>query len=415
MCWDGVDHDRILEWVNTGPGAALTERMEAWLKGTAEALDEAVTLTQQAMQRLEPDWSGQAAQGASSAMRVLRDFSDQMYYLSRIADITAFGQSSSAGYARTTVPPKVEVGPAPVPVGTPADIVAATRDYQDQQAAAKEAEQRARDVMREYTTVTQGRIDSLRTIAPVPRVVLEVDERAAPGPAGSSPAAAGPATPSPAAAGPAAASPAAASPAAAGPAASTPAAAGPADGAVRVPEAGPGRAAGNGPTGQAGPTGNGQVAPDHAVGRTGPAGVPGGTGDQADGPRPHLGPPGRRFVEPGGPGSPSTGPIRSGDESARRPRDLVIRDPLRQPVDSARRSGTPEPAGRNPARSGFGGVAPVGGSNRSEDTEHEMRYGLPSSEPFEPETRDGVLVDPYHPGARVPPPSIGAEDEDRHG
>src|SRR5690606_8740208 len=79
------------------------------------------------------------------------------------------------------------------------------------------------------------------------------------------------------------------------------------------------------------------------------------------------------------------------------------------PADSITKTGS---AGR-PAASGVAPVGAAGGAGRrEEDEEHKARYGLLSSEYFEPETEDGYLVDPFRAGSFVAPETIGDEDDE---
>jgi hypothetical protein len=63
---------------------------------------------------------------------------------------------------------------------------------------------------------------------------------------------------------------------------------------------------------------------------------------------------------------------------------------------------------------GSSGTTPFGapGAARAdENKDHQRKYGIPGSEVFEPDHHDGLLCDPYHPGAYVAPASIGDEDD----
>lgn len=187
--WDGVGHRTICEWVNEGPGAALTLVMEDRLRSAAEALDYTGNLVSAALRKAGAEWRGSAAQAATQAMQVLRGFSDGLHFTSNVAGIRAFGQSDGASFARANVPPVVEVGPVPSPVGLPADVLVATVDYDRKLAAAKQAELRAREIMQQYTVATIERAAALTPLSPAPTVVLEftdaqVPPGSVPGPGG---------------------------------------------------------------------------------------------------------------------------------------------------------------------------------------------------------------------------------------
>lgn len=385
--WAGHSHDEILRMVHSGPGAALTQHMEDRLKRAADSFDAASELVRTAIRDIGEEWRGSAARGAGSAMRVLRDFDDQLQFLSTQCDITVFGQSSGAGFVRTNVPPKVDVGPEPAPVGAPIDILHAAEDYQAGQLAAKEAEARAREVMQEYTTLTIDRVSSMRKLSPAPQVVLDVDAgSSAPPPDGPHP----PDGPYP----PGGPRP----PRRPGP--GEPRADTGTESTVDKPAPGP-RLPGSTVDDPVQRTSPG-AAPDLPI-SAGPAGVARGAEGTTRTPvGGFVGMPGvvdgeRRGAEPG---------ARVGERRGAGPRARV--------GGSSTRVVAAEVLERSPGRgTAPPGVAPVGGRRADEDDKaHEVRYGLPSSELFEPESHDGVLVDPYRTGGHVPPATIGTEGDE---
>jgi len=94
--WDDHSHKQIFDMVHAGPGASLTETMEKHLKNVAVVLEELSNSVNRVIQRTGEEWQGSAADGATSAMWVLRGVDDGMYFTAKLADIRAFGQSDSA-------------------------------------------------------------------------------------------------------------------------------------------------------------------------------------------------------------------------------------------------------------------------------------------------------------------------------
>jgi len=170
--WDGYSHEDIVQRVNTGPGAALTEFMENHLHQVSKVLEELGEEIRQVIERAGDGWQGGAADAASNAMWVLRNIDDGMHFTSNVSGIRAYGQSDNAGWVRTNMPPVVEARP-PVPTGMMIDVIHATEDYHKQRAAAKNAEQRAREIMQKYTDATRERAAMMTPLVPVPQIVLE--------------------------------------------------------------------------------------------------------------------------------------------------------------------------------------------------------------------------------------------------
>jgi hypothetical protein len=386
VLWDGVPHQTIVEWVSRGPGAALTEQMEARLKSAAEALDHTSNLVNAAIQRAGGDWQGSTANAATEAMRVLRGFDDGMHFTSNIAGIRAFGQSDGAGFARANVPPVVDVNP-PNPTGGLFDILKSTVDFQKQQAAAKEAEERAREVMRQYSKATQERVASMTPLTPAPQVVLEVSPPPRPPTPPPPPPVVEPPRP-------------------------------------RDPGNGPHQGGSvQGPDGGAGPGQAGPTPPSATPGRTQPAVAP------AQGSRPVTsGSPTDPILAPGGSGA--TAPPPAGGFAGRAPGGSSNLPPRSDPRGrggeipdggrgrSGRAPGGAAPAGRGAAPmargagAGIGGESPFGagpGARREEDREHQVKYGVPTAEHFEP---DDLALDPHQAGWYVAPQVIGDSDEE---
>lgn len=391
--WEGWTHEEIDDRVRKGCGAAVTERLEGRLTSTAAALDEISDLVNTALQRVDGgDWAGGAASAVSAVMRVVRDFDDVLGHHGKVNTLAAYGQSDNAGWARANVPPYVDVRAAQVPTGTPLDAVNATADHQHQVQAARDAEERARQVMRTYQAMTTARIAALPPLSPAPRLVVATSDSLTVPPDGN-----GHVAPADGSTG--------------GPGHRT---SPPEPGTARkprIPAGTPGEANGPAappPSGAAGAaTGSSPVEPPpgerattNTEGTTRASAV-GGVGARpgADGPLPgpdvirrdggHAGA-GPRDADPGGRGlgaHPGAGPLRAGG-----------------------RGGVADVLGRATRGEPFG-VAPGGARKAEEDGERRGRYAVPGSEIFEPDNDDGLLHDPFRPGSYVAPASIGDEDE----
>lgn len=324
-------------------------------------------------------------------MTTLRDFGDGMYFDSKSSNINAYGQSSHASKAKADVPPYVKVGPEPMVTGMPVDALSITEDYQEREAAAANAEKRAQEVMQNYTDTTTRWLSSMPELAPAPQVVMDAAPADAsmpkpggsgpgdsgdtgfPAPRGSEPAP-GPSTVD----GPPAGAPAPGStPSSVPPVSSPPGATN--TSAVHQPFNPPTTAPGltgdttRAPAGPAAPVGGFGI----GGGTAGPrGGEPGGRGGQ---PVPRGGEPGGRGVQPGARGA--------------------------APIEAAAKGG-----GRT--TSGIAPMGAAGAGRREEDEEHKVKYAMPSSDFFEPETEDGYLRDPFRAGSFVAPTAIGDDDED---
>lgn len=386
--WEGVSHDQIVRWVHGGRGAKVTEILEDRLKSAAEALADTADSANSVLQRVNGgEWTGNAATAAAQATQVLRDFDDSMGHNGKANHLAAFGQSDNASWAKASVPPVVDVSTAPqVPVGDLNDLFHATEDFQHQQQAAHDAEQEARRVMREYETMSTGRIAALPPISPAPQVVVVPDGDSItvePGPGDGEPRRAY--IPPP----------------------------------VTKPDAG-----GDPVPGHREPTGGGSQAGDDASASQPQAGgsgtapsetTPSGT-TSTHTPFPAGGgtvtePPRNTTTPVGGPGTGTGSPRQGGTPVGTGPREPGARSG----VGTRGVAGEVAARGGTATRGGGPGVAPVGGAGRGqseEDKEHQVKYGVPGSEIFEPENDDGLWYDPFRPGSFIAPATIGDEDDE---
>jgi hypothetical protein len=387
MRWAGVSHTTIVEWTKMGGGTAVTEELEAHLKDTVVVLNDIADKMQTLLQQVNGgEWTGSAAAVAAQVMQVLRDFNDVTGHHGEMNALAVYGQSDNASWAKTNVPPVVEVQLPQFPTGTPIDILNSTVDYHHQVLAAKDAEEQARQVMYDYETMTTGRIAAFPPLPLPPPVAVESGiettwnradsgdgprrehvappggelDGSAPGPGER---AGGPSVP--------------------------PDSNGPSDNGSRnsVPSA-------TGPTVAAGAAPPLVSSRGDELGRTFPSPA-GGLGAIVAGPR-----------TDGGPGSPRGGAqpvgLRGGDPGARGA----------QPGPGARGGVVEGRPGRHGSPAGVTPVGTTGPGRSGEDEEHQVKYGVPGSEIFEPDNEDGLLRDPFRPGSFVAPATIGDDDDE---
>jgi hypothetical protein len=377
--WDFYSHVQIAEWANSARGAAVTELLEARLKSVAEVLKGSADTINGIMRHVSGgEWTGNAATLATRAMQVLRDFDDMMGHHGEMNSLAAYGQSDNSSWVKVSVPAVVDVRAPQIPTGGPIDILNSTVDYHHQVQAARDAEERARQVMREYETMTVGRIAALPPLSPPPQVVVAVSETA--------------------------------------PRIDL----GPGDG-PRDRQGPPQVEKPNDPNGSETPAGQ-QVPP----GRSSGGGSVGGDGASTDpagvsGAQPPL----VSGVSGGNTGEATrTGPVQVGGFGA------VVREPGTRSLPGRPPNGAgPREVGARPGagtrggevwgrgirQAGTAGIAPVGavGPARSdEDKDHQAKYLVPGSEIFEPDNDDGLLHDPFRPGSYVAPATIGDEDDE---
>jgi hypothetical protein len=380
--WEGWSHKQIHERVSDGPGAAVTEQLEARLASVSRALYENSDQVNATLQRVDGgEWDGGTATAAAAAMRVMRDFDDILGHHGKLNGLAAYGQSDNAAWARANVPPYVDVRVLATPTGDPLDAFNATVDHHRALRAAKDAEERAREVMRQYQTMTTTRIAALPPLSPAPRLVVrtETDE------------------------------PESALHPRSRDTDVVPHADQPDDGkSSPAPRPGAGERFPAGNTDS--PAGAAPLPPGRDV-------TPEATDQQRNtlsaGTAPSGSPSALPDVVLGRWESASQGE-RSAAHTGARP-ESVLQDPrpgLIGTTPRPPRGGFTAAAGRSTGNGSPLGVVP-GGHGRSEDDdkEHHDRYAVSESEFFEPGNDDGVLHDPFRPGSHVAPPAIGDDDE----
>lgn len=373
--WEGWSHRQIHERVSGGPGAAVTERLEARLASVSRALYENSDQVNATLQRVDGgEWDGGTATAAAAAMRVVRDFDDILGHHGKLNELAAYGQSDNAAWVRANVPPYVDVRVLATPTGDPLDAFNATVDHHHALRAAKDAEERAREVMRQYQTMTTTRIAALPPLSPAPRLVV-VTETDAPESAlhprshdGDSDDDRGRPTDRPDHGKP------------------------PPEprhgGGERLPNTGSPVGAAPAPhRGDATPNATDQPRSTLSA-RTAPSGGPAAVPDMVSG-QWESAPPAAQ------PGARPENVLQS-------PRPGLIGITPRPP-----RGGT----GRHLGSGGPLGVVPGGHGRPADDEEHHNRYAVAGSAFFEPEDDDGVLRDVYRPGSHIAPPAIGHDDE----
>lgn len=363
--WDGISHQQIVNWTTVRCNPSVTELLEKRLKAVAEALGYASDLANETLQRVNGgEWTGSAASAATQAMRVMRDFDDILGHHGAMNSLAAYGQSDNASWVRANMPAVVDARAAQVPTGNPIDILNSTVDYQHQLQAAKDAEEQARQVMREYQSMTTQRIAAFPVLSPAPQLVLDHGEDTVPvspgddgspgdqvAPRGGNPVEGPPADDRP------------------------PAIVGPPE---RIDPSADGGSRDGLPTDPAGVRGN---SPPVGVGSPGETARPvaSGPGVEHDN--------GRTLLYGGQPAAPRPGDTRVSQPST---------------ATRARRVGT----------TGLTPVGTAGARQSDEDNEHQVKYGVPGSEIFEPDSADGLLFDPFRPGSFVAPSSIGDDDDE---
>ena len=175
--WEKYSHAEIADWANNARGAAVTEVLEARLKSVAGVLKTIADTMNGIMRRVDSgEWTGNAATLATQAMQVLRDFDDMMGHHGEMNSLAAYGQSDNSSWVKVSVPAVVDVRAPQIPTGGPIDVLNSTVDYHHQLRAAKDAEEQARQVMREYETMTVGRISALPPLSLPSQVVVAVSE-----------------------------------------------------------------------------------------------------------------------------------------------------------------------------------------------------------------------------------------------
>lgn len=393
--WEAISHEQIVAWINSGAGAKASEWIESRLESISATLTETADTVHTVVQRLQAEhWSGSAATAAAQAMQALRDYDEELSHHSKLSFLATTGQSGNAAWARANVPPVVDMRMALARTGGPADVLANLTDLQQIQHDAQSAEDRARQVMREYESMTLERIAALRPPPTAPRMAVVTDDGNngimtpdVSHPGNSADTAADPVRP-------------------------------PRSDSLDSPKVR------NDPT-ESSPT---PVDPQQRGSQTPPAtvidtataepststsgqsliapvdGLSGNVREQ-----PHSAAPIDRFDTNEGPDS-WRGQDRGG---------IGVKHPAVGGGPMARnvlpRSGE-RPSFTEPAqRGGVTAMTPLGATRTAgsdEDKDHQRKYGIPVSEIYEPDHDDGMLLDPYRPGSYVAPASIGDEDEE---
>jgi hypothetical protein len=362
--WDGISHDQIVAWTRVGCGPAVTDSLEARLTSVAEALTGSADLVNTTLRRVDGgEWTGNAATVAAEAMRTMRDFDDVLGHHGTVNSLAAYGQSDNASWARANVPEVVDARTTLAPTGGLADVLNSTVDFHNRQRMAKDAEERARQVMREYQAMTVERIAALPPLTPAPRVVIDTSV-----PIGNRELPHGESTPEDGDTAPAGGHDPNEHPLPTGAKHAAPTGVGLPSELTRAPSAG-----------VSSPLGS-DLPDSDMPGSIQPADDPAASRQSATDP---AGQPSERLLLPVNGGFPN--------------------ETLRPGIINLT---APEP----PRGTHVTPIAAPIPNRRGDDQEHEVKYLVPSAEIFEPEAENGQLEDPHRPGSFVAPTAIGDDD-----
>lgn len=172
--WQGYDHAELYRRIHSGPGpAASIASVARWVE-VADALTEIDADLGRAITESGSGWEGAAGERARDALSPLGRWAADATTAATAMRASSEGQADNIGRARADMPAPLEVTaerPSAFMTGF-THLFGGQTDYEKQEAAARNAEQRAFEVMRGYEAATTETMSALGRFSRPPDVVV---------------------------------------------------------------------------------------------------------------------------------------------------------------------------------------------------------------------------------------------------
>lgn len=172
--WQGYDHAELYRRIHSGPGpAASTASVARWVE-VADALAEIDADLGRMITESGSGWEGAAGQRARGALSPLGRWAAEATTAATAMRARTEEQADNIGRARADMPAPLEVTaerPSAFMTGF-THLFGGQTDYEKQEAAARDAEQRAFEVMRGYEAATTETMSALGRFSRPPDVVV---------------------------------------------------------------------------------------------------------------------------------------------------------------------------------------------------------------------------------------------------
>jgi hypothetical protein len=172
--WQGYRHAELYERIHTGPGPDASTSASIRCNDMIGALGEIDADPRKAVAGSGATGEGAAAEGAGGGLNPLGRWADDARTAALVMKESTEAQAEHIGRARAEMP-----APVTVTAEQPSSLVSGLvhlfggqTDYERQEAAADNAEQRAFEVMRTYEAGTTHTTSILGRFTPPPRVVV---------------------------------------------------------------------------------------------------------------------------------------------------------------------------------------------------------------------------------------------------
>lgn len=189
--WQGYKHPELYNMINKGPGASASEPQTTYWQGLAEELGKVDEDLNTSLTQLGAKWEGKAAENASSGLTPLAAWANDATTGSTVMKVSSENQAEYVSDARAKMPEPVEVTAqkpstwdqiaagaalAAGNSGPAVDVARQAADYEAQEAAKSEAEQRAIETMETYESSSTWNRNTLGTFVAPPDVVVATPE-----------------------------------------------------------------------------------------------------------------------------------------------------------------------------------------------------------------------------------------------
>jgi hypothetical protein len=181
--WEATSHQQIYDWFVQGPPESMRASVEAWSDRIAAHVEAASDAVTQALQSSGVHWEGQAAEAMQSSTGPLADHALRNQVAAMLAGGATSQQVTDASDLASMIP-------EPQPARTQQELIDANggdffnylEDVQAQEAAAQEAESRARELAASYDASTDFAVSALPQFNPAVSVTTGVAPPSQPGP-----------------------------------------------------------------------------------------------------------------------------------------------------------------------------------------------------------------------------------------
>ncbi len=171
--WDAASHQQLWEWFSQPRLTELEGWMDSFNDKVAAHFQAAADKVDDALRAAGVHWEGVAADTMRAASTPLAEHALRAKEAAANSGVTTLSQLMHARATATAIPEPQPVPDQNIPLtASPGELFLILKDVHEQEAAAREAESRARDLARSYDAAADDAVTSLPRFEPAPSATV---------------------------------------------------------------------------------------------------------------------------------------------------------------------------------------------------------------------------------------------------